>query len=144
MKCRQTTEFAMRISEAAMRLNEDSIWRTWKPYAAIAAVLAGGIWWHLNLSSFATPRDGLYKCQPVFVASDGKYQIPVDSEGNYLPMSSATVRDGALVSFDGVSDIAPDRLSSVSLRSKGISHFHFPDSVSPRGYYAVACDYAGG
>jgi hypothetical protein len=133
----------MQSTGTSTRAFEDSIWRTWKPYAGIAAALAGAMWWYASLSSFATLKDGDYTCQAVFVAEDGKYQLAVDSSGDSYP-GSATVRGGALVDLAGVTAMSADQLASLTLRSKGTSHFHVTDDPAPHSYYAVACDHDGG
>jgi len=125
-------------------VSEDSIWRTWKPYAAIAAVVAGAIWWYTSQSSIAKLKDGAYDCQAVFVNESGKYQVLVDEAGDPYPSISATVRSGRLASMSGNTPMPADQLSSLTVRKSGTSHFHVTDDPAMHSYNAVACDYAGG
>ena len=125
-------------------MSEDSIWRTWKPYAAMVAVVAGAIWWYTSQSSFAKLKDGDYDCKAVFVNASGKYQIIVDETGSPYPAISATVRDGRLASMSGNTPMPTAQLSSLTVRKNGTSHFHVTDDPAMHSYNAVACDYAGG
>lgn len=125
-------------------MDEDSIWRTWKPYAVIVAVVAGAIWWYSSQSSFAKLKDGDYNCRAVFVNASGKYQVIVDDAGNPYPGISATIRDGALVDMAGDMPIPSDQLASLTLRKSGTSHFHVTNDPAIHSYNAVACDYADG
>lgn len=125
-------------------MSEDSIWRTWKPYAAIVAAVAGAIWWYTSQSSFAKLKDGAYDCQAVFVNESGKYEILVKKSGSPFPPISATVRDGRLASISGSTAMPTDQLSSLTVRKSGSSKFHVTDDPAMHSYNAVACDYDGG
>lgn len=122
----------------------DSIWRTWKPYAGIAAALAGALWWYTSQSSFATLEDGEYACQAVFVAQDGKYQLAVDEAGSPYPGASAAVRDGEVVRLAGETEIPSEQVAALAVLSKGTSHFLLTDDPAPHSYSALACDHVGG
>lgn len=125
-------------------MSEDSIWRTWKPYAVIAVVIAGAFWWYTSQSSFANLKDGAYDCRPVFVNESGKYQVLVDEDGNPYPEISATVQGGELVDMSGGTPLPSDQLASLTIRKSGTSHFHVTDDPAMHSYNAVACDYADG
>lgn len=125
-------------------MSEDSIWRTWKPYAAVAAVIVGVTWWYTSQSSFANLKDGDYDCRAVFVNASGKYQIIADEAGNPYPAISATVRGGALVDMSGDIPMPSDQLASLTMTKRGTSHFHVTDDPALHSYNAVACDHAGG
>lgn len=125
-------------------MSEDSIWRTWKPYAVIILIVAGAIWWYTNKSSFAKLKDGDYACKAVFVNDSGKYQILVDKSGAPLPAISATVRDGRLSSLTGVTRMPTDQLSSLIVRKSGNSHFYATDDPAGHSFQAIACDHVEG
>lgn len=122
---------------------EDSIWRTWKPYAAVVAALAAGIWWYTSQSSFAKLKDGDYNCRAVFVNESGKYQVLVDESGKPYPSISGVIRDGRLAGLSGDSPMPADQLSSLTVRKSGTSHFHATDDPAMHSYNAVACDFTG-
>ena len=122
---------------------EDSIWRTWKPYAAAIAAIAVAIWWYTNQSSFAKLQDGNYSCKAVFVNASGKYQILVDESGTAYPPISAKVSNGRLAGMSGNSPMSADQLSSLTVRKSGTSHFHVTDDPAGHSYNAVACDFDG-
>jgi hypothetical protein len=134
----------MRSSATATRLDDDSIWRTWKPYAGIAAALAGAMWWYTNQSSFATLKNGDYACQAVFVAQDGKYQLGVDEAGNRYPGASATVRGGEVVRLAAETEMPAEQVAAMAVLNKGTSHFLITDDPAPHSYWAFACDHVGG
>jgi len=123
-------------------MSADSIWRTWKPYAAIVACLLGGYWWYSTQSSFAPLKDGAYDCQVVFVNESGKYEVLVDEKGSRYPAISATVSGGAVVEMSGDRAISDDGLASLTVRKRGTSHFHVTDDPAMHSYNAVACDLA--
>lgn len=122
---------------------QDSLWRTWKPYAVVIAVVAGAIWWYATQASFAQLKDGDYDCKAVFVNSSGKYEVMVDDAGDPLPPISAEVRDGRLAGMSGDIPMPADQVSSLTIRKRGISHFHATDDPAMHSYMAVACDFAG-
>lgn len=128
-------------------VSQDSIWRTWKPYVAIAVaipvVIGGAFWWYLNESSFARLKDGPYDCRAVFVNASGKYELLVDEAGDPYASISATVRGGALASMSGDTPMPSDQLASLTLRKSGTSHFHVTDDPVAHSYNAVVCDYDG-
>ena len=124
-------------------MSEDSIWRTWKPYAVIMALVAGALWWYSSQASFAKLKDGAYDCQAVFVNASGKYEVLVDADGDPYSAISATVRGGALVDMSGDTPLPSDQLASLTIRKHGTSHFHVTDDPAMHSYNAVACDYAG-
>ena len=123
-------------------MNETSLWRTWKPYAAIAAIAIGGIWWWNSQSSFAALKDGPYNCTAVFVGEDGKYTVVTDDAGNRM-YADATVDDGEVVALSGDNAVSTEQLESLTVRAKGDSHFHITDDPAMHSYNAIACDYAG-
>jgi hypothetical protein len=135
--------FGSKSSRGRLKVSDDSIWRTWKPYAAIIAVVAAAIWWYTSQSSFAKLKDGDYNCRAVFVNESGKYQVLVDESGTPYPAISAEIRDGRLAGMSGDSPMPADQLSSLTVRKSGSSHFHVTDDPAMHSYNAVACDYAG-
>ena len=117
----------------------ESIWRTWKPYAAIVAVVIGGIWWFNTQSSFAGLKDGAYSCNAVFVNADGKYELLTDQAGNRM-LADATVRDGNVVELRADTAMSSADLAKLIIKPKGNSHFTATDEAVAHSYYAVACD----
>ena len=130
------------LSDWGNSVNETSVWRTWKPYAAIAVVAVGGIWWWNSQSSFAALKDGAYDCGAVFVNEDGKYEVLTDEAGNRM-YADATVEDGDVVAVSADHALSTAELSSLTVRAKGDSHFHVTDDPAMHSYNAIACDYAG-
>jgi len=124
-------------------MSEDSIWRTWKPYAVAIAAVAAAIWWYTSQSSFAKLKDGDYNCQAVFVNESGKYEVLVDDSGNPYSEISAEIRNGRLTGMSGDSPMSADQLSSLTVRKSGTSHFHVTDDPAMNSYNAVACDFTG-
>ena len=122
-------------------MNESSVWRTWKPYAAIAVLGIGGIWWWNSQSSFAALKDGAYSCVAVFVNADGKYEMLTDDTGNRM-YADATVQDGEVVELAADQALSSPDLASLALRSTGDSHFHVTNDPAVHSYNAIACDYA--
>ena len=125
-------------------MTEDSIWRTWKPYAVVAVGIAGAFWWYTSQSSFARLKEGGYDCRAVFVNASGKYELLVDEDGNPYPTISATVRGGMLDHLAGNTAVPSDQLASLTVTKRGNSHFHVTDDPAGHSYNAVACDYADG
>jgi len=123
-------------------MSESSVWRTWKPYAVIAALAVGGIWWWNSQSSLAALKDGPYTCTAVFVNADGKYSALTDDAGNRM-YADAVVDGGEVVSLSAGQTITSVDLASLIVRSKGDSHFHVTDDPAMHSYDAIACDYAG-
>lgn len=123
-------------------MNETSLWRTWKPYAAIAAIAIGGIWWWNSQSTLATLKDGPYNCAAVFVNEDGKYEMLTDDAGNRM-YADATVDGGEVVALSADHALSTAELASLTVRTKGDSHFHMTDDPAMHSYNAIACDYAG-
>lgn len=123
-------------------MDDDSVWKSWKPYAAVVAIVAGGLWWYTGQSSFAKLKDGDYSCQPVHVNASGKYELLVTDSGE-APAISATVFDGRLSDLSAASAIPSDQLSSLTVRKRGTSHFHVTDDPAAHSYDAVACDFSG-
>jgi hypothetical protein len=121
---------------------DESVWRTWKPYAFIVVGLIAATWWFNTQSSFAGLKDGDYSCVGVYVNESNKYERLVDDEGE-LYIGSATVRGGDLVALSGDTAMSASDVASLTVRSKGDSHFHATDDSSMSMYYAVACDHAG-
>lgn len=124
-------------------MNEGSLWRTWKPYAVIAVIGIGAIWWWNSQSSFAALKDGAYDCVGVYVNESGKYEVLTDDSGNRF-YGAATVQGGKVVELTGDSSLTSAQLSSLTVRTTGDSHFHVTDDPATRMYNAVACDYARG
>ena len=125
-------------------MSEYSVWRTWKPYAAIAVVAIGAFWWFNNQSSLASLKDGQYDCTAVFVNSSGKYEILVDEAGTPYPPATAMVQGGDLVSLSSASALTSDQLDALTVKTRGNSHFEATDDPAAHSYNAIACDYAGG
>jgi len=121
---------------------DESVWRTWKPYAVIAALAIGGIWWWNSQSSFAALKDGPYNCTAVFVNADGKYEVLVDASGNRM-YADATVDDGNLVALSADSALSSADLAQLTIKPKGDSHFTATDDPAMHSYNAMACDFAG-
>jgi len=121
---------------------EESVWKTWKPYAVIVVLAIAGIWWWNSQSSFAALKDGSYACQGVYVNESNKYEVLTDDAGNRYS-GSATVSRGEVVSLAGDTPFSAGQLASLTIRTKGDSHFHATDDPAMGMYYAVACDYSG-
>lgn len=120
-----------------------SVWRTWKPYAVIAALVVAGIWWWNGQSPAAQLKDGTYDCIAVFVNQSNKYETYVDDSGRYFT-GYARVRNGEVTSYS-----APDALGWISgayidVRKSGTSHFHATQDPAPHSYDALACDWSEG
>lgn len=123
-------------------MTSESIWRTWKPYAVVAAIGIAGIWWYNSQSSIARLKDGAYVCQGVFVNASNKYEVLTAEDGSSYS-GSATVSGGELTSLTGDSALSAADIAALTVRSKGDSHFHATDDPAMHSYYAVACDYDG-
>ncbi|WP_454129765.1 hypothetical protein [Microbacterium aurum] len=121
---------------------DESVWRTWKPYAVIAALAIGGIWWWNSQSSFAALKDGPYNCTAVFVNADGKYEVLVDASGNRM-YADATVDNGNLIALSADSAMSSADLAQLTIKPKGDSHFTATDDPAMHSYNAIACDFAG-
>jgi len=121
---------------------EVSIWQTWKPYAVIVVGGVVAIWWWNSQSSFAALKDGAYNCLGVFVNESGKYEVLVDSSGNRY-YGTATVQGGEVVRLAGDNSFSSSELASLTIRTKGDSHFQATDDPAMHSYNAIACDYAG-
>jgi hypothetical protein len=119
---------------------EDSVWRTWKPYAAMAAAVVGAIWWYPNQSQFAQLKDGEYRCEAVFVNAAGKFEL-LTNEGEPLGGITAVIQDGELVDLSGGQRMPAEQLVSLTLRKRGDSHFHVTDDPAPHSYNAIACSH---
>lgn len=120
----------------------DSVWRTWKPYAVIAIGVIVAIWWWNSQSSFAQLKDGAYDCVAVYVNESGKYEPLTDSSGNRF-YGSARVQAGNVVQLSGDTSVSSSQISSLTVRTKGNSHFHVTDDPVMHSYNAIACDFAG-
>ncbi len=120
----------------------ESIWRTWKPYAVIAVVGIGALWWWNSQSSFAALKDGTYDCTAVFVNADGKYEVLVDQAGNRM-YADATVNDGNVVALSADNAASAADLATLTIKPKGDSHFTLTDDPALHSYNAIACDFAG-
>lgn len=119
----------------------ESLWRTWKPYAVIAAVCIGGIWWWNSQSSFAGLKNGAYSCTAVFVNAEGKYEVLTDQAG--IRMSAdATVRNGNLVKLSADTAMSSADLTKLTIKPKGNSHFTATDDPAMHSYNAIACDFS--
>lgn len=121
---------------------EESVWSTWKPYAVIAVLGIGGFWWWNSQSSFVALKDGTYACQGVYVNESNQYEVLVDDAGNRY-LGTARVSGGEVVSLEGSTPLSSGQVASLTIRTKGDSHFHATDDPAMRMYYAVACDYSG-
>lgn len=120
----------------------DSIWRTWKPYAAVVVVVVVGAWWWNSQSPMAQLKDGAYACVGVYVNDSGKYEILTDASGAAF-QGTATIDNGELVYLVGSAPVAAEQLASLTMRKSGDSHFHVTDDPAMRMYNAIACDYSG-
>ena len=120
------------------------MWRTWKPFVALAVLAAGAIWWYTNMSSFAKLKDGRYACTAVHVNASGKYEALVDESGTPYSGITARVRDGRLARMSGDRALPATQLSALTVRKRGTSHFHATDDPAMHSYDGVACNYAGG
>lgn len=119
----------------------ESLWRTWKPYAVIAAVCIGGIWWWSSQSSFAGLKDGSYSCTTVFVNAEGKYEVLTDQAGNRM-FADATVSNGNLVKLSADTAMSSANLAKLTIKPKGNSHFAATDDPAMHSYNAIACDFS--
>lgn len=148
----RTNEAAHRLTASHLRwrclisrevgMAENSMWSTWKPYAVIVVLAIAGFWWWNSQSSFAALKDGSYACQGVYVNDENKYEVLVDDAGNRL-LATARVSGGDLVSLEGDTPMSAAQVASLTVRTKGDSHFHATDDPAMRMYYAIACDYRG-
>lgn len=118
---------------------EDSIWRKGSTYVIIAVLAIAGIWWVTTQTSAVPLKDGLYKCEAVYVNADKKYELLTDASGNYY-QGEATIRGGELVSLTGDTSMNAADLARLTVRAKGSSHFHATDDPAMHSYYAIACD----
>ena len=121
-------------------MTSENPWRTWKPYAVIAIVAAGALWWWNSQSPIAALNDGTYACELVDIGSDGKYSVVTDSSGT-IPEGTAEVLDGVVVQISAAGGSWP--LSDVTIQPRGTSKFRvFEGQVgalaSPFGL-AIAC-----
>lgn len=124
-------------------MTSESIWRTWKPYAVIAVVGAGALWWWTSQSPAAALSDGTYSCTLVDIGSDGKYS-QVTSESGALSEGTADVQDGKVVQIVAAGGTLA--LSDVTVQPRGTTHFRvFEGKVgalaNPVGV-AIACTLA--
>ncbi|MFC0681197.1 hypothetical protein ACFFGH_25490 [Lysobacter korlensis] len=122
-----------------------TLWRTWKPYAAIAVAAAAGFWWWNDQSAFATLKDGSYACTLVDIGADGKYTLVTDSTGA-RPEGAAEVQDGEVVRISASG--GPLALDGVTIQPRGTTHFrviegHAGALADPMGT-AIACTLADG
>lgn len=125
-------------------MTSESIWRTWKPYAVIAVVGVGAIWWWNSQSPAAALDDGSYSCTLVDIGSDGKYS-QVTNESGTLPEGTAEVQNGQVVRIDAAGGTLT--LDDVTIQPRGTTHFRvFEGEVgalaNPVGM-AIACTLAG-
>lgn len=123
----------------AKGVSEESVWRTWKPYAAFVVAIAAAVWWYNSQSSFAKLNDGKYNCTAVFVNADGKYEVLTDESGQQYAEISATVHNGRLASL---TRLTQDQVDALTVRKSGTSHFHATDDPVLHSYNAAACDYS--
>jgi hypothetical protein len=121
---------------------DQSVWRTWKPYAVLVAIAVAAIWWWNTQSPMAQLKDGSYDCIGVYVNESGKYEILTGSDGASY-QGTATVQGGELVQLSGSSSLTASQLASLTMRKTGDSHFHVTDDPAVKMYNAVACDFAG-
>lgn len=118
----------------------ESLWRTWKPYAVIAAVCIGGIWWWNSQSSFAGLKDGSYSCTAVFVNAERKYEVLTDQAGNRM-LADARVSNGNLVKLSAGTAMSSADLAKLTIKPKGNSHFTATDDPAMHSHNAIACDF---
>ncbi|GAA1233062.1 hypothetical protein JOF42_000791 [Microbacterium phyllosphaerae] len=123
-------------------MEERTMWRTWKPYAVLAVLAIGGIWWWNAQSPFATLQDGSYSCTGVYVNEDSKYEILVDSAGQRYS-GTARVEGGELVELAGATPLTTTQISRLMLKSTGTTKFHVTDDPATKMYNAIACELAG-
>lgn len=124
-------------------MTSKSLWRTWKPYAMIAIVAVGALWWWNSQSPIAALSDGSYACTLVDIGSDGKYMQVTDSSGT-LPEGAAEVQNGEVTQFSAAG--APLALDDVTIQPRGTTHFrvfegHAGALANPVGM-AIACTLA--
>ncbi len=119
----------------------ESVWRTWKPYAVLAAAAVGVVWWFNSQSPVAGLKDGAYACNAVFVNDAGKYEVLTD--GGEALAATAKVQGGQVIELVASSALTSSELASLTLRKSGSSHFHVADEPATHSYNAIACDYSG-
>ena len=127
------------------------MWRTWKPYAVIGAVIvvaAVVFFWLFGPLSASDPQqdsealqDGSYTCSAVYVNEAGEYEPVMGSQGETLD-TEAEIRNGELVSLVGDSALDPEEVAALTVISDGDSHFHVTDRPDEASYDALACDFA--
>lgn len=122
-------------------MGERSIWGTWKPYAVIGVLFVAGFWWWNSQAPFAPLKDGAYDCLGVYVNDSGKYEILIDDAGSQL-RATARVEGGELRALTGDTSLSSGQLTSLTMRTKGTTHFHVTDDPAIKMYNAVACDYS--
>lgn len=122
-------------------MQADEIWRTWKPYAVIALLLAGGIWWYNNQSSLATLKSGTYDCAAVFVNHSKKYETYTDESGQPY-FGQAQVQGGEVINYSAPNVLAWQGGVRIVVRERGTSHFHATQDPAVHSYDALACDWS--
>ncbi len=106
-------------------MSSDSIWKTWKPYVFIAALVAIGAWWWNAQSPAAQLKDGVYDCVAVFVNESKKYEVYVDESGTHLA-GDARVQGGEVRSYSAPNALGWRNGTDITIRKSGTSHFTRP------------------
>lgn len=122
-------------------MSSESIWRTWKPYAVIVAVVAIGVWWWNAQSPAAQLKDGVYDCVAVFVNQSNKYEVYVDDSGREFT-GYARVQGGEVTSYSAPNALGWRSGADITVRKSGTSQFHATQDAAMHSYDALACDWS--
>lgn len=122
-------------------MSNESVWRTWKPYAVLAALALVGIWWWNNKSPAAELKAGTYDCVAVFVDASNKYVILTD--GGRELTGFARVQGGEVTSYSAPNALGWQSGAHITVRKSGTSHFHATQDPAVHSYNALACDWTG-
>lgn len=117
------------------------LWKTWKPYAVVAIVAFGALWWWNAASPYATLKAGTYDCVAVYVNLEGKYELLV-ADGRSFE-GHARVEEGKVASYSTPNVLEWSTDTQPIVRSKGTTKFHATQEQVVRGYNALACEWAG-